>query len=123
MDRPVKDASRSDWDEYGVFLGLNPDEYANKEALIEAADAAEKEIDDLAGPDPDADGGPVDQASDVPVPGDEVEKGRKGDYPEGYEDASDGWKAAYDHSVSHGNPPKTSIVFADIHHDSEEFSA
>lgn len=131
MERPVKDASRSEWDEYGKYLGLNPDEYPNKEALIEAADAAEADIDALAGPaeddeaegpaDPDA-GGPVDQAADVPVPGDEVKVGKTGDYPEGYEDASDGWKAAYDHAVSHGNPSKTAVVFADINHDNEEFS-
>ncbi len=116
MDRPAKDASRADWDEYATSLNLNPDEYSNKEALIEAADAAEE-----AQP-ADAEGGPVDEAQDVPVPGDEVEVGKKGDYPDGYEDASDGWKAAYDHAVSHGNPSKTAVVFADINHDAEEFS-
>jgi hypothetical protein len=118
VDRPVKDASRSEWDEYGKYLGLNPDEYANKDALIDAADAAEEELDALAGPDPDA-GGPVDELGEAPPP--EVTPGKEGKYPEGYEDASDSWKAAYDHAVSHGNPSKTAVVFADINHDSEEF--
>lgn len=113
MDRPTKDQSRGLWDDYASSLGLNPDDYSNKDDLIEAVDAAEESgatSDDTA---------PVTPPG--PAPEDLAQKAEKGSYPAGYEDAKASWKKAYDHAAKHGNTVKTSIVFADGNHDTEEF--
>lgn len=92
-ERPSKDASRSDWDDYAKTLDLNPEDYQNKEALIEAVEAELLLRDDE----------------------------KKGKYPEGREGASKSWKKAYDHAVAHGNPEKTATLYADQHFQDEEF--
>jgi hypothetical protein len=137
MDRPSKDASRGDWDKYAKSLDLNPDEYSNKEALIEAVEAEEvaSAVDGEDGEDgnfdsaitrEDLDAGEPEAAINADTLGEgkplDVTPGKKGKYPDGYEDATDGWKAAYDHAVSFGNPEKTAIVFADINCDNAEFN-
>lgn len=135
-DRPTKDASRGDWDDYAQSLGLNPDEFSNKDALIEAVEA--EEVASAVDDDEDGEKGNYDSAITREDLGDpeaainadtlgegrplDVTPGKAGSYPKGYEDATDGWKAAYDHAVKSGNPEKTAIVFADINCDNEEFS-
>jgi hypothetical protein len=42
MDRPAASATRADWDEYAESLGLDPEEYGNKDDLIAAVDDAEE---------------------------------------------------------------------------------
>lgn len=37
--RPAKSASRAEWDEHAKGLGIDPEEHASKEALIEAVEA------------------------------------------------------------------------------------
>ena len=110
-ERPNKDASRAEWDDYAKTLDLDPEDYQNKEALIEAVEAELLLRDD---DDDDAEDDDTPTAEDVEVP-------KKGKYPEEYKDASDSWKAAYDHAVSHGNPEKTAIIYANQHLHDEEF--
>ena len=38
-DAPAHSATREEWDEYARSKGLDPEEYGNKEALIEAVEA------------------------------------------------------------------------------------
>jgi hypothetical protein len=111
-ERPNKDATRLEWDAYASTLDLDPEEYPNKEALIEAVDAAEEA--DAADPDD------VEPEDDTPA-ADAVDVPEKGQYPEGREKASKSWKAAYDHAVAHGNPEKTATLYADQHFQDEEF--
>jgi hypothetical protein len=44
-----------------------------------------------------------------------AERALEGQYPDGYENASEGWKAAYDQAARAGNPVKVALLFADNH--------
>ncbi len=108
LGAPAKSATRSEWDIYADELGLDPEEYGTKEDLIAACEAKAEE-------------------SEAPVTEGEATaalpaEGKKGKYPEGYEDAAKPWKKAYDHAIANGNPPKTAVIFADLNMDAEEFN-
>jgi hypothetical protein len=45
----------------------------------------------------------------------QAEIATEGQYPDGYENASEGWRAAFDHAARHKNSIKASILYADAH--------
>ena len=53
-------------------------------------------------------------------PGTEVAAAVQGQYPEGYEDADEQWKAAYDFCARKRNPVKACILWADAHANEEQ---
>jgi hypothetical protein len=116
VEKPNKDATRSDWDEYAQSLGLDPEEYSNKEALVEAVEAEEV----AQGIDDDDD----DEPDEKPAKKSKSKKGdfEHSDWPDEFDDSPDTWKRAFSHARSKGNPVKTSVQFANSQHSAEEFS-
>lgn len=111
MDKPTKDAPRAEWDEYAESINVDPEEYSNKESLIEAVEAELLLRDD----DEEEEEEEEEEETDDSEFQFKAPKEHKKSPPE--------WRRAYDHARSKGNPEKTSILYANSHFQDEEFSA
>jgi hypothetical protein len=45
----------------------------------------------------------------------QAEYAKEGEYPEAHAEASEGWKAAFDHAARHNNSVKAACLYADAH--------